>query len=170
MISERALGSREATMDVAYKNALNRRDAIMGERDKLDREIDRINNFLDLYREFGGEIDVTNASATNDASSEGRAPRGSGARMLDAAEAILRERQDPMPRADLLNAVESAGVVIGGKDPAATLASALWRDKDRFVNIKGRGYWLRDRIYSDAHYYPDLEEMLEVTDGNEPNG
>jgi hypothetical protein len=140
--------------DAAYQNALSRRAALV-------KELERIDTFLSLYKEF----DVVGNSAplpsrvepppasTNDVQ---RAARGTGAKMLDLAEEAIREAGRPMLRPDLLRAIEERGLKVGGKDPGATLASALWRDRDRFISLKGHGYWIKSQRYEPAQYNPNM--------------
>jgi len=57
--------------------------------------------------------------------------------------------------------VEKRGIEIPSTDKQRYLGTILWRHRDRFVNIEGKGYWLRnglpsvtglvqDTLYSDA--------------------
>ncbi|MGD0634933.1 MAG: hypothetical protein ABSA13_11750 [Beijerinckiaceae bacterium] len=152
-------------VDEAYKNALAKRSV-------LAREIERIDTFLELYREFGGSpmeeysSSKTSSEHRDDISgvSSDRAPKGATAKITEAAEQVILAAQRPRPRADLLKEIEARGIVIGGKDPAATLSSALWRERDRFVNIKGFGYWLKHLKYDPAFYDPELEELMGTTE------
>jgi hypothetical protein len=153
--------------DAAYQNALARRAALV-------KELERIDTFLSLYKEFDVVGDSAllpspvkaSAASTNDAP---RAPRGTGAKMLDLAEEAIREAGRPMLRPDLLKAIEERGLTVGGKDPGATLASALWRDRDRFISLKGHGYWIKAQPYEPANYNPALESVIGVTDEAEPS-
>lgn len=141
--------------DDAYRNALARRG-------ELVKEIERINSFIEMYREFSGSP-IKGAIDT-----ETRAERGVGAKIGDVAHAIITAAGRPVPRPELLMSIEATGLKIGGKDPAATLASALWRDKDRFVSIKNYGYWLKERPYHHAHYDPQVESIMGVTENANP--
>jgi len=138
------------------------------------KELERIDTFLSLYKEFdvvGDSAPLPSpgrapAASTNDIQ---RAARGTGAKMLDLAEEAIREAGRPMLRLDLLKAIEERGLKVGGKDPGATLASGLWRDRQRFVSIKGHGYWLKTQPYEPASYDPALESVIGVPDEAEPS-
>jgi hypothetical protein len=147
--------------DAAYQNALARRAA-------LTREIERVDAFLGMYREFSAIVSDKAAISEADerVAPEERAARGTGAKMLDLAEDAITAQSRPLTRVELLKAIEDRGLKVGGKDPGATLASALWRDKDRFVNIKTHGYWLKAKPYEAASYYPEDEELYGVTDSS----
>jgi hypothetical protein len=140
--------------DDAYRNALARRS-------ELTKEIERIDSFIEMYREFSG-------SPTKAVDTEARAERGAGAKIGDVAHAIISAAGRPVPRPELLMSIEATGLKIGGKDPAATLASALWRDKERFVSIKNYGYWLKEKPYPHALYDPWIGSIAGVTDDTNP--
>lgn len=152
-------------VDEAYKNALSKRSALV-------REIERVDTFLELYREFGGhtaEVDASSKTSfehhgDTSSGSTDRAPKGASAKITEAAEQSILAAQKPISRMDLLKAIDARGVVIGGKDPAATLSSAIWRERDRFVSIKGFGYWLKHLKYDPAFYDPELEELMGTTE------
>ncbi len=155
-------GKREGLMsDAAFKNALARRDSLI-------RELERIDTFLELYREFSGQTSNVPPDM------ESRAARGSTARIADASEEIISLMGRPVPRPELLKALENAGVPIGGKDPAATLASALWREKERFISLRSHGYWLKPKPYPAADYDPQREQISryfeEPGPSEEPHG
>jgi hypothetical protein len=144
--------------DAAYKNAMAKRDALV-------RELERVDMFLELYKEFAptNYDDSGAASISVEPTKRGNVT----ARIVDAAESVIRAAGKPVSRADILKALEDQGIPVGGKDPGATLASALWRDRERFVSIKGYGYWLRQVSYADAFYDPKIEEVMGVTEGYE---
>jgi hypothetical protein len=71
-------------------------------------------------------------------------------RILDASEEILADGARRLSR-DLLPELAKRGVRVGGKDPAANLASYLSREKERFVSDQRAGGWtLRQRMDSKA--------------------
>ncbi|WP_108262273.1 hypothetical protein [Mangrovicoccus ximenensis] len=82
---------------------------------------------------------------------------------------LLAEIEHPLQRGELLNELESLGVVIHGKDRATianTMAARLSR-MDKVVNLKGYGYWLASREYSPANYTGDTFEAAEVSPRSE---
>lgn len=92
----------------------------------------------------------------------------------EAARAVLRDADRPQQRGEMLAALDRGGIVVGGKDPANTLASRLTRMHD-IVNLRGYGYWLKDRPYPQAGYVvsdgsADEADALPVSDWPKPFG
>ena len=59
-------------------------------------------------------------------------------------ERLIREVGRPMTRGEIVDAFAKRDIEIPAKDPARYLGTIAWRNKRIFVNIEGRGYWLRD--------------------------
>lgn len=49
-----------------------------------------------------------------------------------------------MSRGEIVDALERRDVEIPAQDKARYIGTLAWRNKGTFVNIEGRGYWLRD--------------------------
>ena len=47
-----------------------------------------------------------------------------------------------MMRGELADAIEAGGVKMPSKDKPRYLGTVLWRERERFVNLEGHGYWL----------------------------
>jgi hypothetical protein len=60
----------------------------------------------------------------------------------------------PLQRKPLLEALEARGLVIGGREPLNTLSARMNR-KANVINLKGHGFWRRDRPYQPARYVPE---------------
>ena len=58
---------------------------------------------------------------------------------------ILTRTETPLDRSDLLEALVSVGVSVGGQDPKNTLGARMSRMKG-VLNVKGKGYWLEERL------------------------
>ena len=76
-----------------------------------------------------------------------------------------------MSRRELHGALASIGLDVNGADPIKALGTMLWRSgEDVLVQLKGFGYWIKDRDYEPAHYDTDptfdlserAEEEVEV--------
>ncbi|VDS10071.1 hypothetical protein PARHAE_03282 [Paracoccus haematequi] len=65
---------------------------------------------------------------------------------------VLGTAESPRNRTDLLSDLEAAGIVVGGSDPRNTLSARLTR-MPQIINLKGHGYWLKDRPYEPAMYF-----------------
>ncbi|MBN9219560.1 MAG: hypothetical protein J0I79_16565 [Mesorhizobium sp.] len=71
---------------------------------------------------------------------------------------ITEAHKRPMTRTELVEALELKGVPVAGADPSKALGTILWRMGDKFINIKGFGYWPRDLEYEPAGYRPPDNE------------
>lgn len=75
----------------------------------------------------------------------------------NATLAVLADADRPIQRGPLLSALERAGITVGGKNPANTMATRLSRMTD-ITNLRGYGYWLRGRDFPPAgHEAGDLD-------------
>lgn len=59
-------------------------------------------------------------------------------------ERVIRERGGPMSRGEIVDALERRDVEIPAQDKSRYIGTIAWRNKGTFVNIEGRGYWVRD--------------------------
>lgn len=139
---------------------------IMEKRELLRQELEKIDNFLDLYRELTGTEAVRSeppvSGSVEPPKSHGRKRTSGTAKPSDVgpmARRILLEHGKPMTRSELLNALEERDVVLAGDDKAKYLGTILWRMKEAFVNLDGYGYWPRDKPFVPANYDPDVEEL-----------
>ncbi len=83
---------------------------------------------------------VDNLARPDDGGGNERRP-GEVAAMM---ESIIRSVGRPMQRGELVLAFEARDFEIPAKDKARYLGTIAWRNKSKFVNIEGQGYWLRD--------------------------
>jgi hypothetical protein len=133
-------------MDQAVLRALR-------EKKELEKRLAEVEQFLKLYREFSGELaDQPENTATID--SPRRAPstrafdfvRHGPQAVKDVAKGILQEVGQPLTRGELASELELRRVTLPGKDKesrARYVGTILWRHRDLFENIEGRGYWLK---------------------------
>lgn len=73
-------------------------------------------------------------------------------RMSQVVTQILQERQKPMTRNEMVDALEMKGIPVAGVDPAKAIGTILWRMRDEFVNLPGWGYWLIGEDFAPAAY------------------
>ncbi|MBX3505789.1 MAG: hypothetical protein KF895_09950 [Parvibaculum sp.] len=137
---------------------------------ELMAELDRIEKFLAAAAEFS---DGANAKKAAGGSSGG--PRTSAgpkpAQVVSAVEKILSGAEKPMTRGELLNELKALGLEIGGSNPANTLGTTISRDPERFVNLRGLGYWLRSRDFLPGGHHAgqgDRELSGEASDDHPP--
>lgn len=157
---------------------------IIEKRELLRQELEKIDNFLDLYRELTGtEAERSEASV---ASGDIEAPKSHGRKRTTGtakpsdvgpmARRILLDHGKPMTRSELLNALEERDVVLAGDDKAKYLGTILWRMREAFVNLDGHGYWPKDQPYEPASYVPDdnkkgaskigMPQLIPLSDGH----
>jgi hypothetical protein len=137
-----------AVDDKAYKSALRRRDDLL-------KELELIEEFIRLYEQL----------FANEADSQSRGFQRSEPRLRERnllpphrlaamAEEIIRDQRRPMTRSELASAIEARGIPLKGVDRTKNLGTILWRNRDKFANIPGWGYWIRELPYPEAGYTP----------------
>lgn len=77
--------------------------------------------------------------------------------VVELMERIIREVGRPMTRSELVEAFEKRDVQIPFEDKARYIGTIAWRHKGMFVNIEGKGYWLRrePQIADENHEFDD---------------
>ena len=64
-----------------------------------------------------------------------------------------------MTRGQIVTALHERHIAVGGTDAGKNIGTIMWRLRDVFVNLDGRGYWPIDLSYEKAGY-----EVEDVTD------
>jgi hypothetical protein len=59
---------------------------------------------------------------------------------------VIREVGRPMTRGELVAALEARDVEIPGQDKQRYVGTIAWRNKSMFINVEGRGYWVRSQL------------------------
>lgn len=177
--------------DEALANAHSRRDRIAKERnellaraDDLARQLARVEQFISDYAAFASDIVPDEMPANSlyhlysqnevqrvkDAAPQRRRRNSKKEEVANAARAIVFERNAPIPRPELYEALVELGFVIEGTDPETVLSTMLWRTKDMpgLVHLRGIGYWPKEVSYDPAHYDPDFEEIIGVSESEPP--
>ena len=127
----------------AISNAKRRKKEIL-------KELDEINQFLELAEKFSGEGASTSTNPTG-----GGSPKAGGAKtgeIVAASRKVIQVHDKPMNRSEILSKLEEDGIIVSGKDRANTLGTTLSRATDKIVYLKGFGYWLRESDYELAGY------------------
>lgn len=132
-------------MDRAYSNALKRKR-------ELEEELAKTDAFLDMYRHFSGpeqeqdepgnEASATPLPKESERSASRRRLRPHEIAAL--AERVIRGADEPLTRAEIVSRLENAGVELRSDDKPRYVGTILWREKDRFINLTGRGYVMAD--------------------------
>ncbi len=176
-------------MDTAYQNAkakleeLNRKiNALQAKLEAATFERDRAKRFLEDWSIFSaGSVQLSSLStdtlSKESSHSARKLPSVKNSRKEDVAEKareLIEKAGKPMMREELFPALTESGLIIEGSDPQMVLSTMLWRMRDsaKIVRLKGGGYWLAEREYAPASYFP-----VHVLVGNEngpkildPNG
>ena len=128
---------------------------------ELQSELAELDQFIETYRRLSGEreaqarLDLRPGTATGASLSVPTLRRRWVPQdFADIAERILTKAGKPLNRYQLVDAIEQEGVVIPSTDKPRFVGTILWRQKDRFVNLKDFGYWLKDRPCGFARYAP----------------
>jgi len=135
--------------DHAYKIALERRA-------KLRKELDEIENFIHVYQRLAGtepervdsgelRAEMPSESGVSPATLRQRSLRRND--VAKYAREIILEHGQPMTRGQLVKEFDRRGLPLGGEDRSRNLGTIMWRLKDQFVNLRGRGYWPKDEPF-----------------------
>jgi hypothetical protein len=161
---------------------MSRIDDLMEERRQLQLRIGVIDRAISEYHEWERRVelllptqgrnalrmdagptppttrDVAIATVTNallSASQQAGAPKASSMEdFTDAVNDLLDQIDRPLQRTPLFEALEARGIVIDGKEPLNTLSARMTR-MENVTNIKGFGFWRKDRPYAPADYVPE---------------
>ena len=157
-------------MPTPYQNAVSKRAALKRRIAEIEAELSRIDVFLDMYREFGGDAGQSEFAEASPREQptlvEAEGPTSRGLRRTEAGPLIRRilvGNGVPMQRGALLQALMENGTPIGGSDPSNNLGTMMWRMKDQFVNIEGHGYWPSDLAFEPASYSPTVRPERDDT-------
>lgn len=159
--------------DEIIRRLLKRREAAL-------RELERVDELIKLYQEVKKGEEEEDDAAT-DINRLLRSLAEQGVR-LDQRREVLRhmpahtvrpkdvgpiarrlmlDNGRPMTRTELLEALKQNGVQLAGSDEARYLGTIMWRLRDEFINIEGRGYWPRDIPCEAVGYVPGDDEENE---------
>ncbi len=134
-------------------------------RDELERELELLDQFIDLHvKLFGGaKVAATgHSSAVSSASGVGTTKNEKAndpKAVADGVEAILQGASQPVQRGKLIAMLEGNGLPIQSQDKSKYIGTILWRNRERFINVDGRGYWLKSRPVPSP--FPDTRSMFE---------
>ncbi|HVC51470.1 MAG TPA: hypothetical protein VND87_05575 [Stellaceae bacterium] len=163
-------------------NAANRLAAIKEEIATLQVEAREIENALNVMRRF---VEAPAAKATEQQplalpipedvgrhiEATARHAVSQGFQMSQAefeviASRALEQERRPLTRTQLLRWMEENGTPVTGIDASKNAGTKLWRARDRFVNIRGAGYWFKGRPCPAVGYDPKSAEG--IVDGEFP--
>lgn len=167
----RCSAHRGTNVDKVYEAAVNRVE-------QLYVELKTLNDFIEMYRRTRHILGMDSiehkailmsdsevqdapevASSRIDATSESPRKRvvdnPKPADVVSEAVMVLMEKEHPMSRRELHEALKARGMEVRGTDPVKTLGTMLWRSgQDSLVQLEGRGYWIKSEPYAPADYDP----------------
>jgi hypothetical protein len=129
------------------------------ERASIEAQLADIQKFLDTltaYAQLDPSVDIAPAGRHLPVRNEGKLRNPPKEEVLSIVSGVLERAARPMQLRELFEEVGAAGVRLEGTNPPAILGTMIWRARDRFVNLRGHGYWFADRPYKAASYHPDI--------------
>src|SRR5438067_7182180 len=153
--------------DDAIAKAHDRLAVIRKEIAMLQVEAREIEGALTVMRRFGAVLS-NEAPAPRQTPSEvariieegARNSAAQGFQMSQAefevlAAKAMNEIGRPMTRTQILDWLERNGTPLQGTDASKNAGTKLWRAKEKFINLRGSGYWFRDRPCEAVGYDPN---------------
>jgi len=156
-------------MAMPIENARKRLAALRAEAAEIER-------FIAMYERFE-DGNVSGPKTSKEANSEETYPQNSfsvdkfdrsehsgprPAEIAEMMERMIREIGRPMTRGEIVKAFELRDFEIPAKDKSRYLGTIAWRNKGKFVNVNGLGYWLRGVPFvneqSASHLFSEVEE------------
>ena len=61
---------------------------------------------------------------------------------------MIRDAGHPLTRGEIAERFALRDVALPGEDKPRYIGTIMWRNKAKFINIEGRGYWLRGELSS----------------------
>lgn len=160
--------------DIAYDNAMRRREEIFkqintlqDELDRLNREHARVEKFMADWEEFAGVPEHTENEkslvSVDNIDKLKREPLGNPAKEKIGrfARDLIESQGEPISRNALSAALANAGIAIRGTNPMMVLSTMMWRmskEGGEFVRLPRLGYWIRSKPYPPAEYDPSTPE------------
>lgn len=120
-------------------------------RARLAKELALLDQYIELHERLFGDARKP-ISATAYISEEGDTVAAHGRQeprtrndpkaIADAAERIICEAGRPIKRGELVRRIEATGLTLNTSDKGKYIGTILWRERQRFENIEGEGYWV----------------------------
>lgn len=146
-----------AMADDVLQKAINRRN-------KLSKELERLNNFIALYREIEAREAQDMVPGVDKLLT--RSPTVTIRPSVEtAAVSILTEADSPLTTQQILNRLYEQEVHVGGKNPANNLASVLSKSTE-VTNERGKGWTLSSRNQNESEAPATTEAPESVSEGS----
>jgi hypothetical protein len=154
----------EDSIDMTYdpiNSAASRLDEIREELARLQAEAREIEAALTVMRRFAAVPGRAIIGSTDTQSATERGlpiSRMGQAKFTTLAKKAIEETGKPMTRTQLLRWFEKNGTPVPGVDANRNAGTKLWRARHVLVNIRGAGYWLRDRDWPAAGWIAKIRD------------
>lgn len=151
-----------AVSDIAFENAERQKNLLLERLAEIEKEIVRIREELEKTEKFLAEWEMYAAVqwhpkpdesgsrvvfVSHSHSSETKHKNPPREEVGNVVESMLDEFHQPLTRVRILSELDQRNMPINGVDPAMVLSTMMWRMKNRFRRIPGKGYWYADRPY-----------------------
>ena len=149
--------------DTILQRALRRRD-------NFRRELDEIESFIRTFKRLAdATAEEPTAVRIRHRSIEDKIKSSPQREVEQAVTQVLINAGRPVTTAQMLEAVTTHGVVIGGREPRWNLSAKLSR-MEGIISIEGHGWWFENRPYKAVGYEPSQEtEGLDEDQSSSPS-
>jgi hypothetical protein len=143
----------------------------MERRNALLKEIEKLDDFIALYRDLFGEELVRTETPVSQKVAVEKSTRAHRQKRIGKPGAVsihdlgpqiratLEEHRRPLKRGALLEALHARGIQLAGANQGKYLGTILWRLREAFINIEGQGYWPRDLVCLAIDYRPETPAL-----------
>jgi hypothetical protein len=147
----------------ARANALKKKEELEAQIANLKLDLSKIEQFLSMYSEFENNERTKSekremrysAIPKVKISVHRRKRKLTPDNIVKMMENIIRDFGAPIPSSGLIDGLEVRKIKIPSDNKSAYISNLLWRHKDRFINLKGFGYWTKDKPFFEANYIPE---------------
>jgi len=160
--------------EMAYQNALKRREQLQREIERNRRDLDEVESFLrlcDRYASLDSELPLSMPAVTNERAApvEPVLTPLSGMDLLPHVRKAILEIGKPLVRGEIVRALADRGFRVAGENQARNVGTIMWRakmERGEFESFDKLGYWPADVPYPPVGYEPPHHD--EVDEEEEP--
>ena len=111
---------------------------------RLTAELEMIDQYLALHAKLFPSAKLANVSGPVRIHVERptRPQKNDPAEVAKRAEELIRAHGKPIQRGELVRRIEASGMPLHTNDKGKYIGTILWRQRNKFVNVEGQGYWI----------------------------
>lgn len=111
---------------------------------RLTAELELIDQYLAIRAKLFPAATGENVSglARAHATRPTKAQKNDPSEVAKRAEELIRAHGKPLQRGELVRRIEASGMPLHTADKGKYIGTILWRQRDKFVNVEGEGYWI----------------------------